>query len=93
MAREVRQGWLRLARSAMMAACLFYVSAAAYAQAPPTVSQPQGINLGGTSFFDGITSTEPGWAYLGTLRYGTAGAIKDGKGNDVAAFERVRIFV
>lgn len=91
MAREVRQGWLRLARSAMMAACLFYVSAAAYAQAPPTVSQPQGINLGGTSFFDGITSTEPGWAYLGTLRYGTAGAIKDGKGNDVAAFNSPRI--
>ncbi len=91
MAREVRQGWAQLARNLVMMVFLSYVGEAAYAQAPPTVSQPQSINLGGTSFFDGITATEPGWAYLATLRYGTAGSIKDGKGDSVPAFNSPRI--
>lgn len=62
-----------------------------HAQVPPTVSQPQGVNLGGTSFFDGITGTEPGWAYLATLRYSHANAIKDNSGNDIPFFNQPRI--
>ncbi|MES2264260.1 MAG: transporter [Pseudomonadota bacterium] len=63
----------------------------AHGQAPPSVGQPQGINLGGTSFFDGITGTEPGWAYLATLRYGSANAIKDNTGTDLPFFNRPKI--
>lgn len=63
----------------------------AHAQIPPTVGQPQGINLGGTSFYDGITGTEPGWAYLMTVRRASADAIKDNSGANVPFFNRPKI--
>lgn len=47
---------------------LFAASTAAFAQAAPNVTEPQGINLGVTSFFDGF-SGPPGFSYLGVLRY------------------------
>lgn len=53
---------------------------------PPTVSQPQGINLGETSFMDGFSRSGPGWTYLPALRYAQGNAIKDGSGRDSAAF-------
>ncbi|MBB5391247.1 MULTISPECIES: transporter [unclassified Herbaspirillum] len=57
----------------------------------PTVSQPQGLNLGETSFMDGFSRTEPGWVYLPALRYSNGNAIKDGSGRDSAAFKDPRI--
>ena len=64
----------------------------AFAQTPPppTVSEPQ-VNLGVTSFYDGFSGAVPGWAYLGTLRYASANAIKDSHGNDVPAFSNPKI--
>ena len=60
---------------------------------PPTVSQPQGINLGETSFMDGFSRSGPGWTYLPALRYAQGNAIKDGNGRDSAAFKDPRIDV
>lgn len=53
---------------------------------PPTVAEPGGINLGGTTFVDGFSRMSPGWTYLGYLRYAHGSDIKDGGGNNVAAF-------
>jgi hypothetical protein len=58
---------------------------------PPTVSQPQGINLGETSFVDGFSRMSPGWTYLPALRYSTADSIKDGGGNNAPAFNNPEI--
>ncbi len=55
---------------------LFAASTAAFAQAAPNVTEPQGINLGVTSFFDGF-SGPPGFSYLGVLRYTSGTSIKD----------------
>ncbi|WP_434989446.1 SphA family protein [Xanthomonas melonis] len=60
---------------------------AALAQAvPETVSPPQGINVGGTSFLDGFGSTTPGWTFIGYARHFNFNAIKDARGNDSPAF-------
>ncbi|MEJ2481369.1 MAG: transporter [Acidihalobacter sp.] len=53
--------------------------------------EPNGINLGGTSFFDGFGATEPGWTYLGYYQYATANHITDNSGNDSAVFKNPRI--
>ncbi|KGF80964.1 phenol degradation protein meta [Massilia sp. JS1662] len=58
---------------------------------PPTVSEPQDINLGETSFVDGFSRMSPGWTYLPALRYGTANSIKDGRGHDTPAFNSPEI--
>ena len=65
-------------------------STAAVAQATPSVSEPQGINLGITSFYDGF-SGPPGFSYLGVLRYTSGTSIKDNSGNDVSAFRNPRV--
>lgn len=69
---------------------LFAASAAAFAQAAPNVTEPQGINLGVTSFFDGF-SGPPGFSYLGVLRYTSGTSVKDNSGNDVSAFRSPRV--
>lgn len=53
--------------------------------------QPSGINLGNTSFFDGFSSTTPGWAYLGYLQYGRATRINDDSGQSSSSFRTPRI--
>jgi hypothetical protein len=62
----------------------------AWAQATPSVSQPQG-NLGMTSFYDGFSGSDPGWYYLGTFRYTTANAIKGSDGSNSPAFKNPKI--
>ena len=65
-----------------IAACV----AAPNAQAQnPSVSQPGGINLGVTSFFDGF-SGPPGWAWLPNVRYTHFEAIRDSNGGKIPAF-------
>lgn len=63
-----------------------------WAQAAPSVSEPQG-NFGVTSFFDGFSGMQEGWAYLGTFRYTTANAIKGSDGSDSPAFKNPKINV
>nr|WP_090266418.1 transporter [Pseudomonas panipatensis] len=53
---------------------------------PPSVSQPTGINLGVTSFFDGFAGP-PGWTYLAYLRTSSATSIRDNQGKNIAAFD------
>ncbi|WP_238692602.1 SphA family protein [Xanthomonas arboricola] len=66
--------------------------AAAFAQAvPDTVPVPQGINLGGTSFFDGFGSTQPGWTVIEYLRHAHLNAVLDAQGNDSLAFRDPKI--
>ncbi len=53
--------------------------------------EPAGINLGGTSFFDGFGATNPGWTYLGYYQYSAANHITDNSGNDNSAFKNPHI--
>ena len=55
--------------------------------AQASVLQVQGIDLGGTTFYDGFSSTKPGWAYLGYFQTSQATHVEDNNGNDVAAFK------
>lgn len=56
----------------------------------PNVTEPQGINLGITSFFDGF-SGPPGFSYLGVLRFTNADSIKDNSGNSIAGFHNPQV--
>lgn len=53
---------------------------------PPSVSQPSGINLGKTSFYDGFSGPY-GWNYLAYLTHGVANTFRDQRGNRNAAFD------
>jgi hypothetical protein len=67
-------------------ACLLPLFAGhAFAQTP-AVTQPGGLNLGVTSFYDGF-SGGPGWAWQTTLRHSDAKKIVDSQGNANAAFK------
>lgn len=76
---------------ALVFCALCGASATGYAQAPPAVALPSGINTGGTSFFDGFSGVETGWSYLATVRHATADAIRDNDGARVPVFDRPRI--
>lgn len=54
---------------------------------PPTVSLPSNINLGVTSFYDGLTG-DPGWTYqlIGKTTHSTA--LKDNDSNTAAQFDK-----
>jgi len=82
------------AAQAIMTAATLIVTTAGHAQTmgiQPTVSQPQSINLGGTTFVDGFSRMSPGWTYLATLRYANGSEIKDDQGNNVPVFNNPRI--
>lgn len=53
--------------------------------------EPAGINLGGTSFFDGFGGTKEGWAYIGYYQAASYAHIEDNHGNDVPVFKNPRI--
>jgi len=74
--------WLIAAASAL--------AATGVAAQVPTVSQPAGLNLGGTSFYDGFSGA-PGWTWLSWVRNTSANAIKDNSGNNVPAFNSPKI--
>lgn len=53
----------------------------------PNVTLPQDINLGLTSFYDGITGG-PGWTYLAYAKKNHSTSLKNQKGNDLAIFDK-----
>lgn len=73
----------------MLAASTSFAQSAAVSGQVPSVTEPQGINLGITSFFDGF-SGPPGFSYLGVARYTSATSIRDNNGDSVAAFRSPR---
>jgi hypothetical protein len=56
----------------------------------PSVSQPGGLNLGGTSFYDGF-SGPPGWAWQSTVRHSRTNKIVDSNGNASPVFSAPKI--
>ncbi|MFT4249717.1 MAG: transporter [Pseudomonas sp.] len=76
-------------------ACALLLSLAcapAWAQSVPQTAQlSNGLNTGGTSFLDGFTRTDPGWAIVQYARFSRLDAIKDANGDDVAALRDPRI--
>lgn len=58
-----------------------------------TLDPTSGVDLGGTSFFDGFGATGPGLAYLGYYKYSTYNAINDNTGHESPAFRSPRIDV
>ena len=91
--RSKKIATIKRSAGAALLAAMTWTGTAAHAQMPPSVSEPQGINLGGTSFFDGFSGMGPGWSYLGTLRYANVDAIKNSSGNNIAAFNNPKISV
>ena len=62
--------------------------------ADPNVSQPGGLNLGLTSFYDAFPAAGRGEvAYIGYLRYSQADAVKDRRGDNISAFVNPKINV
>nr|WP_315430929.1 transporter [uncultured Albidiferax sp.] len=61
----------------------------ALAQAP-AISQPGGLNLGITSFYDGF-SGNPGWVWQSTVRHSSANKIADSQGNASPVFSDPKI--
>lgn len=59
---------------------------------PPTVSQPSGINLGGTSFYDGFAGP-PGLSHLTYLKFSSASSIRGNSGKENSAFDDPKISV
>ncbi|ASW47562.1 transporter [Xanthomonas hortorum pv. vitians] len=90
----VRQvGWRGLLQCSVLLGVMSLLAAGpAFAQGvPQSATLTNGINTGGTSFFDGFTRTTPGWAVITYLRQSSLDAIKDARGNDVPVFDNPRI--
>ncbi len=47
---------------------MVYAAPALAQSVPQSATLPTGLDIGGTSFFDGFTSTKPGWAAIQYLR-------------------------
>jgi hypothetical protein len=73
----------------LSAAVLLIAGAPATAQ-QPSVPQSGGLNLGNTSFYDAM-SLPTGLTWASWLRHSSADHIKDGKGQDVQAFQNPKI--
>ncbi|TFZ33670.1 phenol degradation protein meta, partial [Pseudomonas syringae] len=69
-----------------------FVAHAADGPPPPSVSQPSGINLGGTSFYDGCAGP-PGLTHQTYLKFSTASSIRTNGGTDNSAFDDPKINV
>ncbi len=59
---------------------------------PPSVAQPSGINLGGTSFYDGFAGP-PGLSHQTYLKFSTASSIRNNAGKNDSAFDDPKINV
>jgi hypothetical protein len=49
---------------------------------PDVVKLPAGLNLGGTSFYDGFGRTDPGWIFLDYARWNHLTSVKDNYGDN-----------
>jgi len=82
---------LRLAGAAFTCVSLLALwGTAAKAQSVP-VNEPNGINLGGTSFFDGLGSYKPGFIYEQYFQYFHFNAINGSNGEASPAFKGTSI--
>jgi hypothetical protein len=79
-------------RAAAAAAMLLCAIGGARAQ-NVTVSEPTGINLGLTSFYDGFGRGASGFVYLGYWEYAHLNALEDSRGHAIAAFRNPRVDV
>ncbi|CAD0302991.1 hypothetical protein NCPPB940_04240 [Xanthomonas hortorum pv. taraxaci] len=88
-----RVGWRGLVQcSGWLGLVSLLAAGPAFAQGvPQSAALTNGINTGGTSFFDGFTRTTPGWAVVTYLRQSSLDAINDARGNDVPVFDNPRI--
>ena len=80
-------------RVGVAAACFAALAIATSSTALAGNLEPAGINLGGTSFFDGFGGTSPGLAYLGYYQYTHLDRIADNNGDSVGAIPSPRIDV
>jgi hypothetical protein len=53
---------------------------------PDIVKLPAGINLGGSSFYDGFGGTDPGWVFLNYARWNDLISIRDNGGKNSPLF-------
>lgn len=53
---------------------------------PDVVKVPAGLDLGGSSFYDGFGRTDPGWMFLDYARWNDLTSIKDGNGKSSPLF-------
>ena len=58
---------------------------------PDVVKLPAGIDLGGSSFFDGFGRTDPGWVFLDYARWNHFSSIKNSNGHNSPLFVSPRI--
>ncbi|MES2942297.1 MAG: transporter [Pseudomonadota bacterium] len=78
-------------RLARFAGTAFLTLLAGHAMAQtPAVSQPGGLNLGNTSFYDGF-SGPPGWTGLSTIQHSSANKIVDANGKASPVFNNPKI--
>jgi hypothetical protein len=74
-------------RQLSLALLLALASTSAWAQSVPQTTQlSNGLNTGGTSFMDGFTRLDPGWAVVQYVRFSELNAVKDANGDNVPAF-------
>lgn len=71
---------------------VFSAAHAADGPPPPTVSEPSGINLGGTSFYDGFAGP-PVLTHQTYLKFSTSSSIRDNGGKDNRNFDNPKINV
>lgn len=86
---------MSLTKSLPACLALSFASFAAHAAdgpPPPSVSQPSGINLGGTSFYDGFAGP-PGLNHQTYLKFSTASSIRTDGGKKNGAFDDPKINV
>jgi hypothetical protein len=95
MKRGSRQSIAIALRSRWLLAALFggfASSAEAQPQAlPDVVKLPSGLDLGGSSFYDGFGGTDPGWVFLDFARWNHFTSIRDSNGRSVPLFVDPRI--
>lgn len=59
---------------------------------PPSVGEPNGINLGGTSFYDGFAGL-PGFSFQQYLKFTSASSIRNNSGKEIKDFDNPKINV
>lgn len=72
--------------ASLILVALSYAAAAADGPPPPSVNQPAGINLGGTSFYDGFAGP-PGINHLVYLKHDRISSFRDAEGKENRVFD------
>ncbi len=93
--RTIHSGYLRtIVCVAAAFLTLFMTSVKAQSQTvppPDVVKLPAGLDLGGSSFYDGFGRTDPGWVFLDYARLNHLTSIKDNNGDNSPLFVGPRV--